>query len=86
MVLYNSTPGFWDLCCREVVDPKRKKSVLPLLRQLSKERAETVFDQAVFITDNPSEIVRFLTAGPASALSAERSRAQAWRSRMTQTE
>jgi hypothetical protein len=51
---------------------------------LSNERAETVFDKAVLITGDLAEIVRFLTAGEAAALSVERSRGQDWRSRMIQ--
>ncbi|KQS63533.1 hypothetical protein ASG32_31305 [Methylobacterium sp. Leaf361] len=60
MVLFNSTPGFWDLPCNQVVDMGRKKPLLPLLRQLAGERAATVFDEAVRITDDPATIVSFL--------------------------
>ncbi len=60
MVLFNSTPGFWDLPYDQVVDKGRKKPLLPLLRQLAGERAATVFDEAVRITDDPAAIVSFL--------------------------
>ena len=60
MVLFNSTPGFWDLPSDQVVDKGRKKPLLPLLRQLAGERAATVFDEAVRITDDPAAIVSFL--------------------------
>ena len=60
IVLFNSTPGFWDLPCDQVVDRTQRKPLLPLLRQLAGERAATVFDEAVCITDDPAAIVSFL--------------------------
>lgn len=60
MVLFNSTPGFWDLPCDQVVDKTRRKPLLPLLKQLAGERAATVFDSALLITDDPAAIVSFL--------------------------
>ena len=82
MVFFNSTKGFWDSPDAEQDDGDRKKPVLPVLpvlHQLSKKCAGGQFDQAILVTGDPDEIVQFLTASPAAALSAEQSRGKAWR-------
>ncbi|HEY0111675.1 MAG TPA: hypothetical protein VGB59_00840 [Allosphingosinicella sp.] len=61
MVLFNSTPGFWNLPCDQVVDPARKKPVHQLLSQLAGERAASAFDSAVLLEEDPAKIVQFLT-------------------------
>lgn len=60
MVLFNSTPGFWNLPCDRVVDATRKKPVHQLLSQLAAERKASAFAAAVLLSDDPDEIVHFL--------------------------
>ena len=57
---FNSTPGFWDLPCDKIVDKGRRKPLLPLIRQLANERASTVFDAAILLSDDIDKIADFL--------------------------
>lgn len=66
MVLFNSTPGFWDLPCDEVVNAKRRKPLHPLIKQLANERAATVFDDALFLNEDIDAIATFLLGVPAA--------------------
>jgi predicted Rossmann-fold nucleotide-binding protein len=67
MIFFNSN-GYWDRPCDTVSSPgdrpmDKRKPLLPLIRQLAAEKA---FTQALLVTSDPDEVVRFILAADAA--------------------